>query len=137
MGLPMSPPSDAQLGREVGDQIGPQPVQQPAYVAVGPLIVPRGRLQLGGYLPMRVQRGGPGPTANRHAVRASSAVSFLRAELRRQAISSGFTGTTVNPASSNYSTSVPWPPSRYAASCQPSRDKHRKRSQTGTPHERR
>ena len=46
--------------------------------------------------------------ASRQQIRASSVSSFFRAGPRRRATRSGLTGTTLNPASINASTSRPW-----------------------------
>ena len=47
---------DLQRGREGRDQVRPQPVQQPALVAGGPLVVAGDRPQLRGHRPVRDQR---------------------------------------------------------------------------------
>ena len=60
---------DLQRGRERRDQVRPQPVQQPAFVPVGPLVVPGDGPQLGGHRAVRDQRPQRGEPVQRQQAR--------------------------------------------------------------------
>lgn len=100
---------DLQRGRERRDQIHPQPVPQPAFVAVGRLVVP---------VRSRAARRRPGPCGINGRKRGEPVQPqqagdprLLRVVLppgpaTRPATRSGFTRTTATPASSDCSTSI-------------------------------
>ena len=92
-----------------GLQVRAQPVEQAALIAGGAFVVAADRAQLPTELSvrMRVLSAAWRSRASRQQIRASVASSFFRAGPRRRATSSGLTGTTVNPASTNASTSSP------------------------------